>query len=280
MMDDGLPAPAIGSIATVYLGLGVVAANAAYYDQSAGEVLGQSAHHSHKIVQSGGLAVRDLAFLLAVQATVRDDVLTAFKTLRPTQAEHVAAWRKVLDDHEVELKQRLGISDGEVGDEVPPARPAAPAEVLTKEAFAEADLHKYNLGRRVFRIAGSYGWLGGGLGLGAGLIVGFIVAFAIEPVVAMTTAIVALLLGPILGTIGGFCYGGARRFFRCVSCGGLVTATDEECSACGGRIAGELANPGDRLAREEELDEAELASAKTGARSAGDSPTSSVSPTD
>lgn len=106
-----VPSPRLGSIATLCLGLGVVAANAAHYDRSAGEVRGQNGYHEHAIVRIGGLSVDDLAFLLAVQATVRDDMLPALDTLRPTQAECVAAWREVLDDHEVELKRLLGIAD-------------------------------------------------------------------------------------------------------------------------------------------------------------------------
>jgi hypothetical protein len=67
--DGDIPEPALGSIAAVYLGLGVVAANAAYHSRSAGELVGRTAYHEHRVDVAGGLDARDLAFLLAVQAT-------------------------------------------------------------------------------------------------------------------------------------------------------------------------------------------------------------------
>jgi hypothetical protein len=112
-------------------------------------VLGRDGYHEHAIVRIGGLSVDDLAFLLAVQATVRDDVLPALDTLRPTQAECVAAWREVLDDHEVELKRLLGIADD--GALEPLTRPDEPAPVVTYGELDERDLEKGNLGKPVFR---------------------------------------------------------------------------------------------------------------------------------
>ena len=133
--DDGLPGPAIGSLATVYLGLGVVAINAAYYSRAGGKGDGT---HSHAIGRAGGVDVDDLAFLLAVQAEVRDDVLPALDSLRPTQTKAVATWRAVLENHEDELRQLLGLNDG-ADDSPAPDRPPTPRPVT----IAAGVLHEF-----------------------------------------------------------------------------------------------------------------------------------------
>ncbi len=255
--EDGLPELATGSIATVVLGLGVVAANSARYDRSAGEVVGRTAYHEHEVAQAGGLDSRDLAFLLAVQATVRDDVLTALETLRPTQARDVAAWREVLDDHEDELIARLGLA---ADDDPPATRPAEPPPAIIASVFEETQLTKANYGMRVFRVPESRTTIdtvaGGALGFGAGLVLAIVSAAIIGTGVAN---LIPLAIPTVAGVVMGWLRGRGKRFFRCASCRGFVTASDAECTACGGRIAGEIAHANDRLAREEELEEAERA---------------------
>ncbi|HSD87988.1 MAG TPA: hypothetical protein VLB44_10760, partial [Kofleriaceae bacterium] len=125
--EQDLPDAATGSIATIVFGLGVIAANAAHFDRSAGETIGQVAVHEHQIASAGGLDWQDLTFLLAVQATVREDVLPALDTLRRSQAESVNAWREVLDDHEDELVTLLAL--GDIDAEAPATRPAAPRDI-------------------------------------------------------------------------------------------------------------------------------------------------------
>lgn len=260
--DGGVPEPAIGSLATVYLGLGVIAANAAFYSRSGGEVLGRVATHEHAVVRAGGLDVSELAFALAVQATVRDDVLAAFDSLRPTQAEQVAAWREVLDDHEAELKELLGIADIELEGLVPPPRPAEPVRVVARGELDEGDLHKVNAGRPVFRYAKfSSAILLGMWGMGIGLVVGgipsLILLEVLPRVIGVPLAIVLTTIATISGTVAGPRWGGAGRRVLCASCDGLVAETDARCGTCGGQIAGEISNPRDRLSREEELEDAE-----------------------
>jgi hypothetical protein len=259
---EGLPDLRLGSIAAVYLGLGIIAANSAHHDRSAGETIGRTAYHEHKIFQAGGLDVHDLAFLLAVQATVRDDVLTALETLRPTQAERVAAWREVLDDHEDELNTMLGVEG--VDDEAAPSRPSVPRPVVTKGSFAESNLTKFNYGRPVFRFAetrwGTYCFLG----LIAGFLVGVVFA-----VITFELAILMLVL-PAVGLVAGILYGRRIRYFRCASCGAFVTETDPECRICGGRIVKEIANPQDRLELEDQLEDEERAAAGLPPKAAAD----------
>ena len=246
--DAELPDARIGSIATVALGLGVVAANAAHHDRSAGDTIGRTAYHQHEIAHTGGLDWQDLTFLLAVQATVRDDVLPALDSLRPSQAEDVAAWREVLDDHEAELVALLAI--GDVDAETPPARPDEPREVAIHATFDEADLGRANLGKRVFRYSERRTGAFGILGLVAGIV----------PAVGL-----AVLLGPAplnvipvgIGLLAGGIYGRRQRLHRCATCRSFVTATATECRHCGGTIAGDIKHPNERLDREEELENSE-----------------------
>src|SRR5262249_49728938 len=145
--EEELPSLAIGSLATIYLGLGVLAANAAHHDRTAG----RGRLQSHHMAQAGGLVWQDLAFLLAVQATVRDDVLEALDTLYPSQAELVQTWRDVLDDHELELVALLAL--GDLDREAAPLR-TEPRAAIVRADVAETDLERANLGRPVFRMPG------------------------------------------------------------------------------------------------------------------------------
>jgi hypothetical protein len=266
-VDDGeLPTARAGSIATVYLGLGVIAANAAFYDRSAGEVRGNYGYHEHAIVQIGGLHVTELAFLLAVQATVRDDVVPALDTLHPTQVEQVAAWRAVLDDHEAELGRMLGLP--EVSAELDAIdRPGAPVPVTVRGELDERDLFKPNVGRRVFRYLVKRNWAYGFAGLLGGGLTGVMLGRLSHDIIG--TSMQATLVPVIVAAVGfamwGAILGNRRRLFHCASCDSFVTEADATCGGCGGRIVSEIANRNDRLAREEELEAQDEAQARAAA---------------
>src|SRR5204862_5968224 len=64
----------------------------------------------------------------------------------------------------------------------------------------------------------------------------------------------------VAGAVRGWGRAGRKRgYWRCASCRGFVSELDEECNTCGGRIVGPIADPDDRLDREEELEQAEAA---------------------
>ncbi|HEY1552192.1 MAG TPA: zinc ribbon domain-containing protein [Kofleriaceae bacterium] len=231
---------ALGSLATVYLGLGVLAANAALHDRSAGENLGNTAIHAHQMACAGGLPWQDLAFALAVQATVRDDVLE-LDTLHASQRELVAAWCDVLDDHETALVELLAL--GDVDAETPPVRPAEPRTAITSGQHAERDLVRANLGRPVFRTpAGS-----------RAVEHGFYGALVSIPIVVLGAPLVAIGVG-VASIVAGSVYGSRFKRFRCASCATFVKRDATECPHCGGRIAGEVRRASDRLEAEEALE--------------------------
>jgi hypothetical protein len=247
--DERLPGEAIGSVAALYAGLGVIATNAARYDRSAGRTVGNLARHEFQIASAGGLDSRHLAFLLAVQATVRDDVLPALDALHPTQAADVAAWRDVLDDHEDELALRLGLRGA---DDAPPPRSDAPRAAVVTARFAERDLTTFNLGKRVWAVRRHRGTTLAipGIVLMPGILAGaFALAHAPRAAIALA-AISGMIVGPIVGWMIG------RRFSEhyCSGCRRSLDMRREACRFCGGKVAGEVLNEIDRLDRDDERD--------------------------
>jgi hypothetical protein len=233
-----LPTPHAGSIAAVYLGLGVIAANVAYFDRSAGD----HRERAERPRRRDGIDVADLAFLLAVQATVRGAVPPAFWTLRPTPADYVARWRRDLAPHAGELRGLLGLDDSALA---PPPRPATPAPVHVHSAIAERDLHKHNLGQPVFRYAEDNNVTATVFGTFAGAVMGA-AAVAVAPVHGLATVagVVAMAAGVGIGVW--------KRRLLCASCGGAVSKTDTICERCGGRFVGDLTRLEDREAKQAE----------------------------
>ena len=241
--DGELPDAEHGTIAAVYLGLGVVALNAARYRRAFSEIRGRSTYHEEEWVEIGGLGVDDLAFLVAVQATVRDDVLPALDTLHREQAEAVRAWRDVLDDHEDELRSLLAVG-ADAGDS-PPGRAPVPRTVTVAGSYAEGDLARPNLGRPVFRYPETRSITGSLIGIVAGMGIG--IATLSPPVMGVAAG---------AGAVGGFLVGRRMRYFRCASCGNFVTPAHAECRLCGGLLVGEIQDPRQRLDAEEAYEEA------------------------
>jgi hypothetical protein len=247
-----LPDPVIGSVAAVYLGLGVIATNAARYDRSAGRTAGNTAIHEFEIASAGGLDSRHLAFLLAVQATVRDDVLPALDALRPTQAADVAAWREVLDEHEDELVAKLGLR---APDDDVPSRAASPRPALIDARFAERDLTTFNLGQRVY---GVIKHRGGTLAFPAMLVVPAIAAIVLALAGAPGGAIGgAAIIGIGVGPPIGWMIGRRWRYHQCTGCRRTLGMPCTTCRYCGGTVAGEIAHEYDRFDRDDELDQLE-----------------------
>jgi len=245
--DDGLPDPELGSIATVCLGLGVIAANAAHYDRSAGETVGRTAIHEHEIVQIGGLDWEDLSFLLAVQQTVRDDVLD-FDSLRLSQRERVLAWIEALDDREDELVAMLGL--GDVAAEEQPRRGSEPRPVAVTAAYTEAELLKANIGRQTLRRRegrGStyltlFGLLGGVLGIAGSIKIAWWF-FAVTM---------------LAGGLAGYLFGRRRHYVRCGGCWSYVKPADTDCKVCGGTLVDEIVLSQAEIDAEAELERAAL----------------------
>jgi hypothetical protein len=224
-----------GSIAAVYLGLGVLAANAARQNHAVLE--GQSFNPLlvAKVgveLEAGYLPASSLTYLIAVQAALRGETKPP-GGLVPAQRREVEAWLEVLD--RATLRARLGIAgDAPAGERLPPtAFPDAKLE-------PDASRHKIAFRWRTSR---------GGVGLVAGTLLGLGASIATD------AALMPWLV--IAGAVGGHLFGRQIRVPRCSACATVLKGLAPRCTACGAVMRGDIAHLSDRLAAEEQLQDAE-----------------------
>ncbi len=225
-----------GSIATVYLGLGVIAANAAYQQYSRpGRFNGGYSPLEYDVLRAGYLPMSELAYLLGVQAVVRGSGVPA--GLSGPQRDEVGEWIATLgsDTKRAELRERLGIaSDGGATEERP--RP---------ERFDDVDLAEDAPAPR--RNAWRWRTHRGGVGFIAGAVLGVGVSVAI----AVPSATPILVIG---AAGSGHVIGRRVRVPRCTGCASVVGADDVHCASCGAILRGDIASPAERLDAEERLE--------------------------
>lgn len=226
-----------GSVAAVYLGLGVLVANSAMYRRYASRVVARAVVEEQYVAQVGGLSIDDATFLLAVQDILRDDAPDAYETLHKPQQEWLERWRDVLDPHEDELRALL---DLDAAPEIPLERRAVPR---TPPQRADRDLRKFNRGRTTFRVP-HRGYWGAALGVAAGIF-GFLLPKGVY-------------IGP--AAMLGLGFAGLRAVkpkFVCSDpeCMKIMETELGECPGCGGTIADTIEHANDRLDRLEELRE-------------------------
>jgi hypothetical protein len=222
-----------GSIATVYLGLGVLAANAAYQQYTReGVFTGGNTPIEYDVLRAGHVPMSALAYLLAVQATVRGE-RGAPRGLGPPQRDEVEAWLSALRGHGAELRERLGIASD--------LRGAARPEVVP---FGEVSLAEARVARTAFRWRTNRG----GIGLIAGAVLGLGVAAAVG---SRGAAFPVLFGSAAVGHVVG------RRVLvpRCSACAAIVATNAQTCTRCGAALRGDIARLADRLEAEEQLEE-------------------------
>jgi hypothetical protein len=222
-----------GSIATVYLGLGVLAANAAFQEYSrAGRFNGAYEPLEHDVLRAGYVPMSLIAYLVAVQAAVRDGELPA--GLGGPQRDEVSAWVTALRDEREALRARLGIGASDVGDERAVPEPFAVADAELHEGEAER--------RRAFRWQTNRG----GVGVIAGTVFG--VGFAL---IASRGMMPFFAIG---GATGGHVVGRRVRVPRCSACANVVGGDATVCPRCGAVLRGDIERLADRLEAEERLE--------------------------
>jgi hypothetical protein len=225
-----------GSIATVYLGLGVLAANAARQEHSVLE--GQSFNPLFVAslgvqVHAGHVPVASLVFLLAVQAVVRGDTEPP-PGLVPAQRREVAAWIHALRGQAGELRARLGIDEA-----------ARPGERPPVTAFADVSLDDDPAPRAI-----AFRWRThrGGIGLIAGTLLGVGVAVTVASRDVAPVAVIG-------AAVGGHLIGRRVRVPRCSKCATVLAPDASTCRKCGATLRGEIAQLADRLEAEERLED-------------------------
>ncbi len=226
-----------GSIATVYLGLGVLAANAAFQQySSAGRFNGGYVPLEYDVLRAGYVAMSELAFLLAVQAIVRRET-TPPAGLEPPQRDEVAAWIRALRGRDAELRERLGIP----GDATVVAR--APASIFENVADATEADDAPVVRRNAFRWRTHRG--------GVGLIAGTVLGVSLAAIVASRGMAPGFALG---GATVGHVVGRRVRVPRCSACATIVDPDATTCRKCGAALRGDIASLSERLEAEERLD--------------------------
>jgi hypothetical protein len=221
-----------GSVAAVYLGLGVLATNAAFQEYLGGSYkmhLGY-APMEQDIIRAGHLEMDALAFVLAVQAEVRGAELP--RGLRPPQTDAARAWRSALSGHGPALRELLGIG-------ALPAAPQRPAPAPLS-AVDEGDVVQVldaPAARKTYRVR----YTSTGLGMLAGFVTGAAIATAalLPMPAALAVAGGASVLGAALGR--------RRVRHRCAECLTPVSLALATCPGCGCELGGEIASRDQRL---------------------------------
>jgi hypothetical protein len=243
-----------GSIATVYLGLGVLAANAAFQQySSAGRFNGGYVPLQYDVLRAGAVPMSALAYLVAVQATIRGDT-TPPEGLAPPQRDEVAEWMRTLDGQRAALCDRLGLtpavldasSAGSLGSSagstgIPSARPPLAALDNELPPFEEPAPRPVAFRWQTHR---------GGVGFIAGAVMGMGIAF-----VASRGMLPFTMLG---GATAGHVVGRRVRAPRCSACATLLptsTGGASSCPKCGALLRGDIASLSDRLEAEERLED-------------------------
>jgi hypothetical protein len=240
VVDPDLDPPR-GAVATVYRGLGVLAANAAYQQYSrGGRFNGAYVPLEYDVLCAGALPLSALAFLVAVQAVVRGDSGPP-KGLGGPQRDEVVAWMRSLARRRDSLRERLGIG---ANDPAPPSRPVAepfddePLPTTDDQPVEDAD-----------RSTTAFRWQThrGGVGLVAGAVVSVGVAFAISRGLAPL-----IVCG---GAGAGHAIGRRVRVPRCSACATIVSHEATSCRRCGAHLRGDIASLRERLEAEERLEQ-------------------------
>lgn len=222
-----------GSIATVYLGLGVLAANAAFQQYTNnGRFNGGYVPLEYDVLRAGAVPMSALAYLLAVQATVRGDSDPP-RGLLPPQRDEVAAWLRALHGQRGALCERLGIAVGDAPVTRPAVAPLADELLALEEPAAKPIAFRWQTHR-------------GGVGFVVGTVVGMGIAFALSRGVMPFT-----LLG---GATAGHIIGRRIRAPRCSACASVLPPDASTCRRCGAVLRGEIASLVDRLDAEERLE--------------------------
>ncbi len=232
-----------GSLATVYLGLGVLAVNAAFQQYSRpGRFNGAYSPLEYDVIRAGYAPMSELAYLLAVQALIRGEPAPPAGLL-PPQRDEVSAWLAALAGQGTAICERLGIAGA------PRSEPRLRAEPFTDHDALPVPPASPHAARAGFR------WHGhrGGAGMIAGMVFGGVTAIA-----ALHYLPVFVVAGAGLGQVAGR----RAQVTRCSLCAETVPRGASACASCGAVLRGDIRRLRDRLDAEEALEAAERSQAE------------------
>jgi hypothetical protein len=257
VVEDERHEEELTDLTTVYLGFGVLTANAAYRYRKRGGY-GYTEWSQQGL---GYLGPGSLTFLLAAQALARGagwrERRRILAELEPNQAGTFGASLRALRPHLDSIRRQLG---GPSRRERPiAALPAVAPRVARLEVADFPDAPSaWNAGRPVFRVPRSRLRPLLNMTLLAAIVGSFVCLLAgsalAGPGGAQAGAVVGLVTAPLVGLWFGV--RAARRVQDHCSdpvCGGDLPAGASQCPICGGTISGTIRRPEDRLAAEEAL---------------------------
>ncbi len=218
----------------MYLGLGVLAANSAFQQYSRpGRFNGGYSPLEYDVLCAGYVPMSELAFLLAVQATVRGSS-AAPAGLSSPQRDEVTSWLATLRPQAAELRERF-----QIGASAPVARPEA-------VRFEDIDLDDDAAPPR--KTAFRWRTHRGGVGFVAGAVLGMSFATLIA---SRGTALPLIVFG---AAGSGHVIGRRIRVPRCSACATVIEPAATTCGKCGAALRGDIARLADRLDAEERLE--------------------------
>jgi len=225
-------------LTTVFLGFGVLTANASDHFRSQGD----AETHSWSHRQAGYLSPLAMSFLLAAQLTARGDrreTKRARRCLAANQRTSFKAAMKVLAPRAARLHQRFVLGEGR-SREAEAALPG-PAHAAAALALATVRPREEKSPEPVFRVrhTPAYTWM---------LLTVTVFFWMLVPA-ALTYSSVSLLLCPPLTW-------GVGRLLRgaCSHCDEYLSRRTRRCPHCGGQVVGEIATVRDRFEARERYD--------------------------
>lgn len=253
-LEDTTEEERLTDLTAVYLGFGVLLANASERYRSVGSMEDTYTSTSWSDSRLGYLPMQTMCFALAVQAVLRGDRSTrqAIKgRLAPNQAACFAASVKWLEAERAELDRRVVIPDAKSWaaarsmEEL--LRPMVAEAVDPPEGVPARIQRLPNEGRLVFRVRATR-WA-------AGLARGSLAALAATVAYGVVFHRSLPWWFALVVIVAGWRLGHRIRADHCSDpeCQALVLPTATECPGCGGEIGGELRSANDRLAAEELL---------------------------
>ena len=240
-------------LSTIYLGLGVLTANASLRHRSwsiggGGTSLGG---HAWSTQHLGYLSPQAMCFALAVFERVRErgaaERRAIVDALETNQAGFFKAARRWLErefEGVAALRERIGLPE--------PSSWPAPVrlEALLGPAGAEDDdgeaepavvrsERDWNVGGRVFRVPLAPSPMFGFMIVAAAVVASVPLFDAAQELLAIAVIVAGVVAARRI----------PRRFprYECSTCNGLVRRDDSRCALCGGTVAGTLARAEDRL---------------------------------
>ena len=232
----------LAPLTAVYLGWGVLAANAAYLVKTAGTIEGNLVGYHVDSAMHGDLHWNALCYALAIYCIVRgqNEENKVAKALRPNQASAFKYHVKTLRDKRETLLSELALPE-ESQWPAPSSHPKTNIRFNENPSLQQGLRSNHN--RPVFRVRCSRELLCGGASSLIGAVAGAIIGGP------------ALLLGFATGATLGVALGKNLIFYKCSDpyCQANLKLEDTQCQDCGGIVAGEIKSISERLDAEDAL---------------------------